>query len=220
LRPPPATARRGEAVAAALVAADSNAPALVGGGAPASGNARPPRHNGPEHQRGSTAPARWSFVGRRVEIRVRQEHVTAVCWKPVSWHVGTGFVRGRAEFTDPAHQTKLGRQRRRQRHEVHVEVRPMPRYKAVIQASPRLPPSSRTYSARLKRQRPLGHVLADRPAKTGGATRTSPRRCSAPSSPRVTATWRRTDQDHPHPAPARARPWRRSDRCKTPRSLV
>ena len=45
-------------------------------------------------------------------------------------------LAGRLTFTDPAHQTELERQRvrRRQRHEVDVEIRPLARYDAVIPA--------------------------------------------------------------------------------------
>ena len=43
---------------------------------------------------------------------------------------------GGLTFTDPAHQTQLERQRarRRQRHEVDVEIRPLSRYDALIPA--------------------------------------------------------------------------------------
>ena len=43
---------------------------------------------------------------------------------------------GRLTFTDPAHQTELEqlRERRRQRHEVDVEIRPLSRYDALIPA--------------------------------------------------------------------------------------
>jgi transposase len=77
------------------------------------------------------------FVGRRVELRVSQEHVTAVV-------LDTGEVAcrhrrvfaGGLTFTDPAHQTELERQRarRRQPREVDVEIRPLSRYDALIPA--------------------------------------------------------------------------------------
>jgi hypothetical protein len=76
-----------------------------------------------------------TFVGRRVEVRVSQEHVAAVV-------LDTGELACRHQrcfaggltLTDPAHQTELERQRvrRRQRHEVEVEIRPLSRYDEVI----------------------------------------------------------------------------------------
>jgi Mu transposase, C-terminal domain len=78
-----------------------------------------------------------TFAGRRVEVRVSQEHVTAAV-------LDTGELAGRHRrvfaggltFTDPAHQTELERQRarRRQRHEVDVEIRPLARYDQLIPA--------------------------------------------------------------------------------------
>jgi hypothetical protein len=77
------------------------------------------------------------FAGRRVEVRVSQEYVTAAV-------LDTGELACRHQrvfaggltLTDPAHQTELERQRarRRQRHEVDVEIRPLSRYDAVIPA--------------------------------------------------------------------------------------
>ena len=79
------------------------------------------------------------FVGRRVEVRVSQDEVTAAV-------LDTGELAcrhrrcfaGGLTFTDPQHQTELDRQRerRRQRHEVEVEVevRPLARYDEVIPA--------------------------------------------------------------------------------------
>jgi transposase len=77
------------------------------------------------------------FVGRRVELRVSQEYVTAAA-------LDTGELAcrhrrvfaGGLTFTDPAHQTELERQRaqRRQRHEVDVEIRPLSRYDQLIPA--------------------------------------------------------------------------------------
>jgi hypothetical protein len=76
-------------------------------------------------------------AGRRVEVRVSQEHVTAAV-------LDTGELAcqhrrvfaGGLTFTDPAHQNELERQRaqRRQRHEVDVEVRPLSRYDQLIPA--------------------------------------------------------------------------------------
>ena len=78
-----------------------------------------------------------AFAGRRVEVRVSQEHVTAVV-------LDTGELAcrhrrvfaGNLTFTDPAHQTELERQRarRRQRHEIDVEIRPLSRYDRLIPA--------------------------------------------------------------------------------------
>jgi transposase len=78
-----------------------------------------------------------AFAGRRVEVRVSQGEVTAVV-------LDTGEVAcrhrrvfaGGLTIADPAHQTELERQRarRRQRHEVDVEIRPLARYDALIPA--------------------------------------------------------------------------------------
>lgn len=77
------------------------------------------------------------FAGRRVELRVSQAEVMATV-------LDTGELAARHRrsfaggltFTDPAHQTELDRQRarRRQRHEVDVEIRPLSRYDALIPA--------------------------------------------------------------------------------------
>jgi transposase len=77
------------------------------------------------------------FAGRRVEVRLSQGEVVAVV-------LDTGEVacRHRRSFAggltiiDPAHQTELERQRakRRQRHDVEVEVRPLARYDQLIPA--------------------------------------------------------------------------------------
>jgi transposase len=83
----------------------------------------------------SIAPA---FVGRRVELRVSQTHVTGVV-------LDTGELAaqhrrvfaGGLTLTDPAHQTELDRhraRRRQQRHEIEVEIRPLSRYDALIGA--------------------------------------------------------------------------------------
>jgi len=75
------------------------------------------------------------FAGRRVEVRVSQTHVTAAV-------LDTGELAcrhrrvfaGGMTFTDAQHQTELDRQRvrRRQRHDVDVEIRPLSRYDALI----------------------------------------------------------------------------------------
>jgi transposase len=77
------------------------------------------------------------FAGRRVELRISQEHVSAAV-------LDTGELAcqhrrvfaGGLTFTDPQHQSELERQRsrRRQRHEVDVEVRPLSRYDQLIPA--------------------------------------------------------------------------------------
>jgi hypothetical protein len=78
-----------------------------------------------------------AFAGRRIEVRVSQEHVTAVV-------LDTGELAcrhprvfaGGLTLTDPSHQSELDRlrMRRRQRHEVDVEVRPLARYDQLIPA--------------------------------------------------------------------------------------
>jgi hypothetical protein len=78
-----------------------------------------------------------AFAGRRVEVRVSQTHVTAVV-------LDTGEVAcrhrrvfaGGLTFTDAAHQSELERlrARRRQRHDVDVEIRPLSRYDDLIPA--------------------------------------------------------------------------------------
>ena len=78
-----------------------------------------------------------AFAGRRVEVRVSQGEVTAVV-------LDTGEIAGRHRrsfaggltIADPAHQSELERQRtrRRQRHEVDVEIRPLSRYDQLIPA--------------------------------------------------------------------------------------
>jgi transposase len=78
------------------------------------------------------------FVGRRVELRVSQTAVTAVV-------LDTGELAaqhrrvfaGGLTLTDPAHQTRLERQRakRRGRDEIEVEIRPLARYDALIGVS-------------------------------------------------------------------------------------
>jgi transposase len=78
------------------------------------------------------------FVGRRVEVRVSQTEVSAVVLD-----TGELAARHRRVFaggltlTDPAHQTELERQRakRHGRDEIEVEIRPLARYDALIEAS-------------------------------------------------------------------------------------
>jgi transposase len=77
------------------------------------------------------------FAGRRVEVRASQTEITAVV-------LDTGelacqhrrIFAGGLTLVDPAHQTRLERQRdeRRQRHQVEVEVRPLSRYDRLIPA--------------------------------------------------------------------------------------
>ena len=77
------------------------------------------------------------FVGRRVELRISQTHVTATV-------LDTGELAakhrrvfaGALTITDPAHQTELERQRekRRGRDAIEVEIRPLSRYDALIGA--------------------------------------------------------------------------------------
>ena len=78
-----------------------------------------------------------AFAGRRVEVRVSQEQITAGV-------LDTGELAcrhrrvfaGGLTFTDPAHQTELERlrARRRQRDDVEVEIRPLSRYDQLIPA--------------------------------------------------------------------------------------
>jgi transposase len=82
----------------------------------------------------SIAPA---FAGRRIEVRVSQREVLAV-----ALDTGELACRHRRSFAggvticDPAHQNELERQRarRRGRHEVEVEIRPLARYDQLIPA--------------------------------------------------------------------------------------
>jgi transposase len=78
-----------------------------------------------------------AFAGRRVEVRVSQTEVFAVVLD-----TGELAARHRRSFAgglvicDPAHQNELERQRarRRGRHDVEVEVRPLARYDRLIPA--------------------------------------------------------------------------------------
>ena len=78
-----------------------------------------------------------AFAGRRVELRVSQTEVIAVVLDS-----GELACRHRRSFAggltvcDPSHQSELDRRRarRRQRHDVEVEIRPLARYDALIPA--------------------------------------------------------------------------------------
>jgi hypothetical protein len=78
-----------------------------------------------------------AFAGRRVEVRISQSEILAVVLD-----TGELACRHRRSFaggltiTDPAHQTELERQRarRRGRHDVEVEIRPLARYDQLIPA--------------------------------------------------------------------------------------
>jgi hypothetical protein len=78
-----------------------------------------------------------AFAGRRVEVRVSQSEIIAAVLDTgeLACRHRRSFAGG-LTFTDPAHQTELERQRtrRRQRHEVDVEIRPLSRYDALIPA--------------------------------------------------------------------------------------
>jgi hypothetical protein len=78
-----------------------------------------------------------AFAGRRVEVRVSQRQVTAVVLDTgeVACGHGRSFAGG-LTITDPAHQSELERQRarRRGRHDVEVEIRPLARYDQLIPA--------------------------------------------------------------------------------------
>jgi hypothetical protein len=78
-----------------------------------------------------------AFAGRRVELRVSQSEVIAVVLDTgeLACRHRRSFAGGRT-VTDPGHQTQLERQRarRRGRHDVEVEVRPLARYDQLIPA--------------------------------------------------------------------------------------
>jgi transposase len=78
-----------------------------------------------------------AFAGRRVEVRVSQGEVIAVVLDTgeVACRHRRGFAGGLTS-TDPQHQSELERlrARRRGRHDVEVEVRPLARYDALIPA--------------------------------------------------------------------------------------
>jgi transposase len=75
------------------------------------------------------------FAGRRVEVRVSQREITAIVLDTgelAAQH--TRIFAGFQTVVDPAHQGQLEhqRQRRRQRHQVDVEQRPLSVYDALI----------------------------------------------------------------------------------------
>jgi hypothetical protein len=77
------------------------------------------------------------FAGRRVEVRVSQTEITAVVLDTGELACGHRRVfAGGLTFTDPGHQSELERLRvrRRQRHDIDVEIRPLARYDALIPA--------------------------------------------------------------------------------------
>jgi transposase len=78
-----------------------------------------------------------AVAGRRVEVRVSQTEVTAVVLDTgeLACRHRRGFAGG-LTVTAPQHQSELDRQRarRRQRHDVELEVRPLARYDALIPA--------------------------------------------------------------------------------------
>ncbi len=77
------------------------------------------------------------FAGRRVEVRVSQRQVLAVVLDTgeLACRHRRSFA-GAQTFTDAAHQTELERlrARRRLRHEIEVEIRPLSRYDQLIPA--------------------------------------------------------------------------------------
>jgi transposase len=77
------------------------------------------------------------FAGRRVEVRVSQREVMAVVLDTgeLACRHRRSFVGGQT-FTDSSHQTELDqlRARRRLRHQIEVEIRPLARYDALIPA--------------------------------------------------------------------------------------
>jgi hypothetical protein len=77
------------------------------------------------------------FAGRRVEVRVSQSEVIAAVLDSgeLACRHRRSFAGG-LTFTDPAHQRELEqlRERRRQRHEIEVEIRPLSRYDQLIPA--------------------------------------------------------------------------------------
>jgi transposase len=78
-----------------------------------------------------------AFAGRRVELRVSQTHVTAVVLDTgeLAAQHRRSFAGGLV-FTDAQHQTELERlrTRRRQRHDIDVEIRSLARYDELIPA--------------------------------------------------------------------------------------
>ena len=78
-----------------------------------------------------------AFAGRRVEIRVSQSEIAAAVLDTSELAARHRRVfAGGLTLIDPAHQTQLERQRvrRRQRHEIDVQQRPLSRYDRLIPA--------------------------------------------------------------------------------------
>jgi transposase len=77
------------------------------------------------------------FAGRRVEVRVSQREIRALVLDTgeLACRHRRSFAGG-LTFTDSSHQTELDRlrARRRLRHEIEVEIRPLARYDALIPA--------------------------------------------------------------------------------------
>jgi hypothetical protein len=75
------------------------------------------------------------FAGRRVEVRVSQWEITATVLDTGELAARHNRIfAGSQTIVDPAHQSELDaqRQRRRQRHHVDVEQRPLSVYDALI----------------------------------------------------------------------------------------
>ena len=75
------------------------------------------------------------FAGRRVEVRVSQREITATVLDTGELAARHARVfAGGLTIVDPAHQNELEdqRQRRRQRHDIDVEQRPLSVYDALI----------------------------------------------------------------------------------------
>ena len=76
-----------------------------------------------------------AFAGRRVEVRVSQREITAVVLDTGELAARHNRIfAGHQTIIDPAHQDRLERQRqrRRQRHEVLVEQRPLSVYDRLL----------------------------------------------------------------------------------------
>ena len=74
------------------------------------------------------------FAGRRVEVRVSQREITATVLDTGEPAASTPGSSQDQTIVDPAHQNRLElqRERRRQRHEVDVQQRPLSVYDALI----------------------------------------------------------------------------------------
>lgn len=76
-----------------------------------------------------------AFAGRRVEVRVSQREITATVLDTGEFVAGhTRVFAGGLTILDPAHQNELEdqRKRRRQRHHIDVQQRPLSVYDALI----------------------------------------------------------------------------------------